>query len=184
MSFRLANHAGQAVLLDGGDYWSLGIDPMEALADLDELHHRWASRGAPDGQASPAELRPPVPAPKQVFGYGLNYMDHIEEIDKVDPLGRKVSEAPRGVHQVPHLPDRPRSSGATGRRPLRLRVRAGGGHRRGNRRHRRGPGVGPGGRADDRPRHLRPGLADRGLPAPVLAGQVPNVVRSHRPPPW
>ena len=94
MGFRLANHAGQAVLLDGEDYWSLGIDPMEALADLDDLHHRWASRGTPDGQAFLAELGPPVPAPKQVFGYGLNYMDHIEEIDKVDPLGRKISEAP------------------------------------------------------------------------------------------
>ena len=94
MSFRLANRAGQAVLLDGGDYWALGIESMEALARLDELHRRWAGRGAPDGQASPDELGPPVPAPKQVFGYGLNYMDHIEEIDRVDPLGRKVSEAP------------------------------------------------------------------------------------------
>ena len=80
--------------MDGGDYWALGIDPMEALARLEELHRRWANRGSPDGQVSPAELGPPVPAPKQVFGYGLNYMDHIEEIDRVDPLGRKVSEAP------------------------------------------------------------------------------------------
>ena len=94
MSFRLANRAGQAVLLEGGDYWALGIEPMEALARPQDLHLRWANRGAPDGQVSPAELGPPVPAPNQVFGYGLNYLDHIEEINRVDPLGRKVSEAP------------------------------------------------------------------------------------------
>ena len=94
MSFRLANWAGQAVLLDGGDYWALGTDPMDALTRPQELHDRWASRGASDGQVSLAELGPPVPAPIQVFGYGLNYMDHIEEIDRVDAMGRTVSEAP------------------------------------------------------------------------------------------
>ncbi|WP_419925703.1 fumarylacetoacetate hydrolase family protein [Candidatus Poriferisocius sp.] len=94
MSFRLANRAGQAVLLDGENYWSLGISSMEALFRLDELHHRWAKRGAPDGQASPAELGPPVPDPKQVFAYGLNYRDHIDEMDEVDYLGRTANEAP------------------------------------------------------------------------------------------
>ena len=94
MSFRLANRAGQAVLLNGEDYWALGIDPMEALARIDELHRRWAGRGAPDGQVSPAELGPPVPAPHQVFGYGLNYRDHIEEMEEVDYLGRTTNEAP------------------------------------------------------------------------------------------
>ena len=94
MSFRLANWAGQAVLLDGSDYWALGTDPMDALTRPQELHDRWASRNTPDGQVSLGELGPPVPAPMQVFGYGLNYMDHIEEIDRVDAMGRTVSEAP------------------------------------------------------------------------------------------
>ena len=94
MSFRLANRAGDAVLLDGDDYWALGIDSMTALARLDEIHLRWASRGAPDGQVALAELGPPVPDPKQVFGYGLNYRDHIEEMDEVDYLGRTTNEAP------------------------------------------------------------------------------------------
>ena len=94
MSFKLANLAGQAVLLDGQDYWALGTDPMDAITRLQVLHDRWASRGGPDGQASLAELGPPVPAPKQVFGYGLNYRDHIEELDREDPLGSAASEAP------------------------------------------------------------------------------------------
>ena len=67
---------------------------MHALARPQELHDRWASRGAPDGQVTLAELGPPVPAPMQVFGYGLNYMDHIEELDREDPLGSAASEAP------------------------------------------------------------------------------------------
>lgn len=94
MSFRMANRAGQAVLLDGDDYWALGRAPMEALTRPQELHDRWASRGVPDGKVIPAELGPPVPAPMQVFGYGLNYRDHIEELDRDDPLGSAASEAP------------------------------------------------------------------------------------------
>ena len=94
MSFRLANRAGHAVLLDGENYWALGIDPMEALTRLAEIHLRWAERGAPDGRVTLAELGPPVPAPKQVFGYGLNYRDHIEEMDEADHLGRTTNEAP------------------------------------------------------------------------------------------
>jgi len=94
VGFRMANLAGQAVLLDGKDYWALGTDPMDALSRPRELRHRWARRGAPDGRAALTDLGPPVPAPRQVFGYGLNYMDHIEEIDRVDSMGRAVSEAP------------------------------------------------------------------------------------------
>ncbi|WP_420432952.1 fumarylacetoacetate hydrolase family protein [Candidatus Poriferisocius sp.] len=94
MSFRLASRAGQAVLLDGENYWALGIAPMEALGRLDDLHRQWASRDTPDGQVSPSELGPPVPDPKQVFAYGLNYRDHIEEMDEVDYLGRTSNEAP------------------------------------------------------------------------------------------
>ena len=40
MSFRLANRAGQAVLLEGRDYWALGTDLMDALARPHELHDR------------------------------------------------------------------------------------------------------------------------------------------------
>ena len=94
MSFRLANRSGEAVLLDGDDYWATGTDPMSALARREELHEQWANRGRPDGQVTMAELGPPVPTPLQVFGYGLNYRDHIEEIDRDDPLGAAAGEAP------------------------------------------------------------------------------------------
>ena len=94
MSFKLANRAGQAVLLDGQAYWELDTDPLDALTRPQELHDRWAGRGAPDGQVALAELGPPVPTPMQVFGYGLNYRDHIEELDREDPLGSAASEAP------------------------------------------------------------------------------------------
>ncbi|WP_419919484.1 fumarylacetoacetate hydrolase family protein [Candidatus Poriferisocius sp.] len=94
MSFRLANHDGQAVLLEGQDYWKLGIDPMGALTRPDDLHRRWDSRGAPDGRVTPAELGPPVPAPRQVFAYGLNYRDHVREMDEVNYLARTTNEAP------------------------------------------------------------------------------------------
>ena len=82
------------MLLDGEDYWALGMDPKDALTRPQELHDRWAGRGAPDGQATLAELGPPVPDPKQVFGYGLNYRDHIDEMDEVDYLGRTTNESP------------------------------------------------------------------------------------------
>lgn len=94
MGFKLANRAGQAVLLDGQDYWGLGVNPIDALAILDDLHRRWARRGTPDGQVSLAELGPPVPEPMQVFGYGLNYRDHIEELDRDVSLGGTSSDAP------------------------------------------------------------------------------------------
>ena len=109
MSFRLANRAGQAVLLEGRDYWALGTDLMDALARPHELHDRWASRGTPDGQVSPSDLGPPVPHPKQVFAYGLNYRDHIEEMDEVDNLGKsRESFGPTGPALVsPDLVDNP-----------------------------------------------------------------------------
>ena len=37
----------------------------------------------------------------QVFGYGLNYRDHIEELDREDPSGSAASEAPVVLTKFP-----------------------------------------------------------------------------------
>ena len=96
MSFRLANLGGQAVLLHGDDYWALAHGPNGCLGpSLTRLHR-------PLGQPWRALMvRRPwptwghrCPIPRQVFGYGLNYRDHIEEMDEVDYLGRTTNEAP------------------------------------------------------------------------------------------
>jgi 2,4-diketo-3-deoxy-L-fuconate hydrolase len=84
---KLANHRGRAALVfedsitdveqaSGGQF---GPDPMDAYAD-------WASfaefaRGvtAGDEPLVEADLRSPVPRPRQVFAIGLNYQSHAEE---------------------------------------------------------------------------------------------------------
>lgn len=90
MGFRLGTIDGRAVLVDEELGWhDLGrvvddgalADPLTALAEPDRLHA--ASAGldpaAADGTVEEASLGPPVPAPRQVFGIGLNYRSHAEE---------------------------------------------------------------------------------------------------------
>ena len=82
MSFRLANLAGTAALVDDqGGLHPLDLDPMTALADADTLHER-ANQLDPanaTAQLDDVTLDPPVPAPRSVFAIGLNYADHIAE---------------------------------------------------------------------------------------------------------
>ena len=154
---------------------------MDAITRPRELHDRWAGRGAPDGQVALSELGPPVPAPMQVFGYGLNYRDHIEELDREDPLGSAASEAPVVFTKFPTCLVGPGRAGEAGRRPLRLRVRTGGGDRYRNQQRGRGPSLGPGDRSHDRPGHLRPRVAVGGHTGPVQPGQVQGLIRPNRP---
>lgn len=86
---RLANHAGRAVLLtkegaidleraSGGH---LPSDPMRAIAAWEAVREFAARHGGAATDPLPAEaaLGPPVPAPRSVFGVGLNYRDHARE---------------------------------------------------------------------------------------------------------
>lgn len=54
-------------------------DPARAFDSWDSLVE-WAATAEPDGERLPLDgLQNPVPAPRQVFGIGANYLDHIEE---------------------------------------------------------------------------------------------------------
>ncbi len=87
--FRLLNVSGRAALEVDGDWYDLGrlsgddalADPMAAVARADDLHALSArcSGATADGSVADAELGPPVPRPRQVFGIGINYADHAAE---------------------------------------------------------------------------------------------------------
>jgi len=96
MTFRLANVAGRAALVDDHDRWHdleqvsagrLTSDPMAALGHLDLLHE--LSAGLTDGTAggalADATLGAPVPRPRNVFAVGLNYLDHAAESAMAPP---------------------------------------------------------------------------------------------------
>ena len=111
MAFRLAAlNDGRAVLLDAGlvdppggggtstagataRWWDLGrltggrlADPMAAVSArvaLDALtDDRGIPVGDPDGVVGLVDLGPPVPRPQKVFGIGLNYLAHINEMNR------------------------------------------------------------------------------------------------------
>ena len=90
MTFRLANVAGRAALVDDHDQWydlerltggRLPADPMAALGDLAALHAAAATlAGATaDGELASAALLAPVPRPRSCFAVGLNYRSHAAE---------------------------------------------------------------------------------------------------------
>jgi 2,4-diketo-3-deoxy-L-fuconate hydrolase len=91
MTFRLANIAGRAALIDAADRWhdverasagAIPSDPMAAIARADALHTLSADGlhgRAPDGELANAVLGPPVPRPTSIFAVGLNYRSHAEE---------------------------------------------------------------------------------------------------------
>jgi 2-keto-4-pentenoate hydratase/2-oxohepta-3-ene-1,7-dioic acid hydratase in catechol pathway len=90
---RLANLGGRATLVvPGGN--DLGVDIAEVSAgkfgpDVQGLYEEWDALRAFAGDLDlrtmatakfdQAELREPVPAPRQVFGIGLNYRSHAAE---------------------------------------------------------------------------------------------------------
>ena len=87
MPFKLANIDGRAALVDGDNYFDLEkvsggklpSSPMAAVARFEELGRVNLSSATPDGKVSSVVLGAPVPEPRQVFGIGLNYMDHAAE---------------------------------------------------------------------------------------------------------
>ena len=107
MAFRLGNLGdGRAVLMDDGlvdgdsaRWWDLArltggrlADPMDALSDTGALHSLTGfggvPGGTPDGEAALGDLAPPVPRPRKVFGIGMNYRAHVDEME------RSLSAAP------------------------------------------------------------------------------------------
>lgn len=87
--FRLINVGGRAALDHDGAWFDLArladdpalADPLTAVARHHELHalaERCADATA-DGAVADVVLGAPVPAPRQVFGIGLNYDDHAGE---------------------------------------------------------------------------------------------------------
>ncbi len=84
---KLANVAGRAALvLDDGvadvataSDGRFGPDPMSLLDDRGAVRDWAAGVTDPTGPLVEADLRCPVPAPRQVFGIGLNYRSHAEE---------------------------------------------------------------------------------------------------------
>lgn len=87
--FRLLNVEGRAALEHEGRWHDLAAvagdeglaDPMAAIARWPELHRltERCSATSAGGAVADARLGPPVPAPRQVFGIGLNYRDHAGE---------------------------------------------------------------------------------------------------------
>lgn len=83
----LFTDAGAIDVADASDD-RFGPDPLDAYRHWTEFR-AWASEGSP-GPATPfepAELGPPVPAPGQIFGIGLNYRDHAAEANLAVPEG-------------------------------------------------------------------------------------------------
>ena len=100
---RLANLAGRAALVLGGGAADVatasggrfGPGPLEAIEDWAELR-RWADTVTePTGPLVEADLRCPVPNPRQVFAIGLNYRSHAEE------SGLPVPEVPATFTKFP-----------------------------------------------------------------------------------
>lgn len=68
-----------AVDLERASSGRFPADPERIFDAWDSLVD-WAATAEPDGERLPLEgLQNPVPAPRQVFGIGANYLDHVEE---------------------------------------------------------------------------------------------------------
>jgi 2,4-diketo-3-deoxy-L-fuconate hydrolase len=84
---RIANVEGRLKLLvaDGSvdvaeaSDGRFGSDPQTAYEHFDELRHWAGTVTQPAEEFDPEKAGPPVPAPRQVFAIGLNYVDHAAE---------------------------------------------------------------------------------------------------------
>jgi len=89
MSFKLANIAGRAALVEGENYYDLETisngdfdkDTTNALKNLDGLMALSSelSKAEPSGLLKDANIDAPVSAPKNCYAVGLNYKNHAEE---------------------------------------------------------------------------------------------------------
>jgi 2,4-diketo-3-deoxy-L-fuconate hydrolase len=84
---KLANSGGRAVLVLGDEIADIatasggrfGPDPVAPYEDLDAFTDFAATITVGTGPLVEADLRNPVPCPRQVFAVGLNYRSHAEE---------------------------------------------------------------------------------------------------------
>jgi len=89
MSFKLANIAGRAALVEGDNYYDLETisngdfdkDTTNALKNLDGLKTLSSelNKAEPTGMLRDANIDAPVSAPKNCYAVGLNYRNHAEE---------------------------------------------------------------------------------------------------------
>jgi 2-keto-4-pentenoate hydratase/2-oxohepta-3-ene-1,7-dioic acid hydratase in catechol pathway len=87
--FRLVNVGGRAALEHGDHWYDLAelsadatlADPLAAVARHHELHalQQQCASATAHGRVEETELGAPIPHPRQVFGIGLNYLDHAGE---------------------------------------------------------------------------------------------------------
>jgi 2,4-diketo-3-deoxy-L-fuconate hydrolase len=96
MTFRFANVGGRSALVDPDGRWydasevsggALPVDPMEAWLEPVALHQATGRLKTADanGFLSDADVRPPIPAPRNVFAVGLNYRAHADEANMKVP---------------------------------------------------------------------------------------------------
>jgi 2-keto-4-pentenoate hydratase/2-oxohepta-3-ene-1,7-dioic acid hydratase in catechol pathway len=87
---RLGVIANRLVLVDGESAVDIErasngrfpADPAQLFDSWDALAE-WAATAEPDRERLPLDqLENPIPAPRQVFGIGANYLDHVEEAAK------------------------------------------------------------------------------------------------------
>jgi len=74
---------------------AFSAEPQLAFERWDELRSWWAANEATAAASAavdfgPADLGPPVPAPRQIFAIGLNYRDHAAEAGLDLPEGHPV----------------------------------------------------------------------------------------------
>ena len=89
MSFKLANIAGRAALVEGDNYYDLETisngdfdkDTTNALKNLDGLKALSSelNKAEPTGILKDANIDAPVSTPKNCYAVGLNYRNHAEE---------------------------------------------------------------------------------------------------------
>jgi 2-keto-4-pentenoate hydratase/2-oxohepta-3-ene-1,7-dioic acid hydratase in catechol pathway len=90
VTFRFANVDGRSTLVDSAGHWfdasklSGGVvsaDPMAAWLQIEGLHRANVAiaDAVPDGKFDDADVRPPIPSPRNVFAVGLNYRSHAAE---------------------------------------------------------------------------------------------------------
>ncbi|HYZ52046.1 MAG TPA: fumarylacetoacetate hydrolase family protein [Streptosporangiaceae bacterium] len=100
---KLANSGGRAVLVLGDEIADIatasggrfGPDPMAPYEDWDAFTDFAATITAGTGPLVEADLRNPVPRPRQVFAIGLNYRSHAEE------SGMTIPEVPAVFTKFP-----------------------------------------------------------------------------------
>lgn len=87
-------HGEVATDLEQASMGRLPADPSALFDDWENLIE-WASTATVDGERLSLEgLQSPVPAPRQVFGIGANYRDHVDEAAQATGVDISMPGAP------------------------------------------------------------------------------------------